>query len=189
MYFHDKTVTQTLSQLKTDKNSGLEKNNIILSRKLYGENVFSKTAKKSLINKLLDALKEPMLIILAFGFVLALGTNLGKYFKSGEGDFAECFGVLFAIVLSVSITLIMEGSSEKAFVALGRIYENVAVRVIREGKTILIPQGQVVVGDLVVIESGDKIIADGRLVESLSLMVDESTLTFQLVKVLPAMNM
>lgn len=177
MYFHDKTVTQTLSQLKTDKNSGLEKNNIILSRKLYGENVFSKTAKKSLINKLLDALKEPMLIILAFGFVLALGTNLGKYFKSGEGDFAECFGVLFAIVLSVSITLIMEGSSEKAFVALGRIYENVAVRVIREGKTILIPQGQVVVGDLVIIESGDKIIADGRLVESLSLMVDESTLT------------
>ncbi len=177
MNYYDKTVMQTLSSLKSDKMKGLSSEDVALSRKEYGENFLSKGKKRTLLNKFFDALKEPMLIILMFGFVLALGTNLGKYFKSGEGDFAECLGIFFAIILSVSITLIMEGSSEKAFTALGRIYENLAVRVIRDGKTVLIPQGQVVVGDIIIIESGDKIVADGRLIESRLLSVDESTLT------------
>ncbi|MBR2499149.1 MAG: calcium-translocating P-type ATPase, PMCA-type [Clostridia bacterium] len=177
MIFYDKTASETLLQLKSDKKRGLNKTGVITNRKTYGENVITKNKKRTFLNRLFDAFKEPMLLILVFGFVLALGTNLGKYLKSREGDFAECFGILFAIILSVSITLIMEGSSEKAFNALGKIYENLAVRVIRDGETVLIPQGQVVVGDIIIIESGDKIVADGRLLESVSLAVDESTLT------------
>ena len=65
-----------------------------------------------------------MIVILMFGFIIAFGAKLGQFVKSGEKDFAECWGVLGAIILSVSITLIMEGSSERAFMALDKIYDN-----------------------------------------------------------------
>lgn len=177
MSYHDKSVLQTLSLLKSDATNGLCEKNVRESRENFGQNLLTKKKKTKFINRLFNALKEPMLVILMFGFVLALGTNLGKFLKSGEGDFAECLGILFAIMLSVTITLIMEGSSEKAFAALGKIYDNIVVKVIREGKITVIPQSQVVVGDIILIESGDKIVADGRLIESSELRVDEATLT------------
>ena len=118
-----------------------------------------------------------MLVILTFALIVAFGTNLGKFIKSGEGDFGECFGILFAIVLSVSITLVMESSSERAFEALGRIYERITVKVVREGQIITMSQAELVVGDVVFLESGDKIVADGRLLEGSDLLIDESALT------------
>ena len=134
MSYHDKSVLQTLSLLKSDATNGLCEKNVCKSRENFGQNLLTKKKKTKFIKRLFNALKEPMLVILMFGFVLALGTNLGKFLKSGEGDFAECLGILFAIMLSVTITLIMEGSSEKAFAALGKIYDNIVVKVIREGK-------------------------------------------------------
>ncbi len=177
MDFYNKTVQDTLSELSSDKNLGIDNERVEKSIKKYGKNVINKAKSKNFFTRLLDAFKEPMLVILLFGFALAFGTELGKFLKTGEGDFAECVGILLAVILSVSITLIMEGSSQKAFNALGRIYDNLSVRVIRNGKTVLIPQTEVVVGDIVILESGDKIVADGRLIESNDLLVDESALT------------
>ncbi|MBO4594884.1 MAG: calcium-translocating P-type ATPase, PMCA-type, partial [Clostridia bacterium] len=97
--------------------------------------------------------------------------------KTGDGDFTECLGIALAILLSVFITLVMEGSSLKAFAALNKIYDSLAVKVIRDGKTVVIPQNEVVAGDLILLEAGDKIIADGRIIESNSLSIDESALT------------
>ncbi|MBO5714348.1 MAG: calcium-translocating P-type ATPase, PMCA-type, partial [Clostridia bacterium] len=74
-------------------------------------------------------------------------------------------------------TLIMEVSSARAFDTLNKIYDNITVRVIRDGTVLTISQRFVTVGDIILIESGDKIVADGRLVESNSLTVDESVLT------------
>ncbi len=177
MSFHDKNAVEVASIFNTDINDGLSLSSFNKNISIYGKNVLSKKKKKGIFSKILEALKEPMILILSFGFILALGTNLGKYFKSGEGDFVECAGILFAIFLSVSITLFMEGSSEKAFNALNKIYDNVKIRVIRQGQTVVVRQTDVVVGDVIFLESGDKIIADGRLVSSQSLSVDESALT------------
>ena len=177
MDFHNKTVQNTLKELSSDINFGLDNVKVEQSAKKYGKNVLNKTKTKSFFQRVIEAFKEPMLIILLFGFALAFGTELGKFLKTGEFDFAECVGILLAVILSVAITLIMEGSSQKAFNALGRIYDNLSVRVIRSGRKVVISQSDVVVGDIIILESGDKIVADGRLVESNGLLVDESALT------------
>ena len=177
MDFHGKTADYAVKTLSSDKQLGLNQSQVKLNAQKYGKNLLTKKKKRGIFSKIADALKEPMLIILLFGFVIAFGTNLGKYFKTGEGEFSECFGILFAVLLSVSITLIMEGSSEKAFATLNKIYDNVAVRVIRSGKVITLSQSEVVVGDILLIESGDKIVADGRLIQSEELSINESALT------------
>ena len=177
MTFHDKTAVECLKFLGSDINFGLSKKQLERNKNLYGKNTLTKSKRRSFFARVSDALKEPMLVILMFGFVLAFGVNLGKYFKTGTGDFGECFGILGAVVLSVTITIVMEGSSEKAFATLNKIYDNLVVKVVRLGKVVTIPQSEVVVGDILILESGDKIIADGRLVESAALTVDESALT------------
>ncbi len=177
MDFHTIDVNNIIKQFNSNAKKGLTGSMVVESRNKYGENVLIKKKPKRLITKIFDALKEPMLIILLFSFVIAFGVCLGQFLKTGKGDFAECFGILFAIVLSVLITLIMEGSSEKAFLTLNKIYDNVTLKVIRDGKPVIISQRELVVGDIVVLESGDKVLADGRLVEVNDLSIDESALT------------
>ncbi len=177
MTFYDKNIGQTLQELKSNEYFGLTSEKVLENRRSYGQNSLTEKKERNFFQKILDTLKEPMLIILLFALILTFGTNLGKLLKSGEGDFTECIGILLAVILSVSITLIMEGSSQKAFKALSRIYDKITVKVLRDGVTVSIPQNQIVVGDIILIESGDKIVADGRLIESTSLMVDESALT------------
>ncbi len=177
MAFHDKSIEFVCQKFNTDENRGLTDKLYRENALKYGRNVLTKKKKRSFLSRFFSAFKEPMLIILLFGFVITFGTNIGKFLKSGEGDFSECIGILFAVLLSVSITLIMEGSSQKAFEALNRIYDNVAVRVIRSGRVITVSQADVTVGDVLIIESGDKIIADGRLIYTEDLYVDESALT------------
>lgn len=177
MTFYDKTSEETVKMLKADVKVGLTDAQATDRIAKNGENVMTKSAKKKFSAKIADALKEPMLIILLFAFFITTGTNLGKAIKSGDGDFAECVGILLAVVLSVSITLIMEGSSEKAFNALNRIYDNVTVKVLRNGKVAVIPKRLLCVGDVVMLDGGDKIVADGRLLQSENLLVDESALT------------
>ena len=118
-----------------------------------------------------------MLIILELAGVITLGVNIGKTLKNNSGDFYECIGIVFAILVSVILTVVMEGRSQKAFESLTDIYEKSAVKVTRNGSITILPQNQVVVGDIVHLESGDKIVADGRLISSINLEVDESLLT------------
>lgn len=177
MEFYDKTAEKTVKALNTSINYGLTAKEANLRLKKYGENSLSRQKKKGFFSKVIDALKEPMLLILAFGFILSLGSCLGEFFKTKHADFSECVGILIAILLSVSITLFMEGSSEKAFLTLNRVYGDLTVKVVRDGTVIVVSQRNLVVGDIVILETGDKIVADGRLIYSENLRVDESMLT------------
>lgn len=177
MDFYGLSIEKSITILNSNKIMGLGSKEQKVSAQKFGKNLLSKQKKQSFIARFFCAFKEPTLLILLFGFIIAFGTNLGKLFKTGEGDFSECLGILFAVLVSVFITLIMEGSSEKAFETLNKIYDNIAVRVIRSGKIITISQQEVLVGDILLIESGDKIVADGRLIESQDLYIDESALT------------
>ena len=172
-----KSINQTLGEFNVDINTGLKDFQVKTNSQKYGLNQITKSKGQTFLSKLFSALSEPMLIILIFAFILAFGTKLGKYFKTGEVDFSECLGIFLAIVLSVSITLIMESSSAKAFAMLSRIYDNISVKVFRNGETIIISQQYLTVGDIVFLNAGDKIVADGRLISSTNLSVDESALT------------
>ena len=177
MAFHDRPIWYALKEFNSNATVGLTSKIAKNNAQKFGSNAITQRKKRNLFSKIFDALKEPMLIILLFGLALTFGTNLGKFLKTGEGDFSECVGIAFAVILSVSITVIMEGSSEKAFKALQKIYDNLTVKVIRNGVIVSLPHSHVVVGDILLLESGDKIVADGRLIDSVSLSVDESALT------------
>ncbi|MBP3886417.1 MAG: cation-translocating P-type ATPase [Cellulosilyticum sp.] len=168
---------ETLNRLKVDESIGLNSETVIQNRAQYGENKISVQKKKGLISKVFESLREPMVIILLVAAVITIGVNIMKYLGGYETEFIECIGIIFAIILTVTITLVMEGRSEKAFERLNQMKEDIEVKVIREGNVRLINQSQVVVGDLVLVSTGDKLIADGRLIETHDLKVDESMLT------------
>ena len=168
---------ETLARLNTDRDNGLTARQVEESRKVNGENSFSKSEQKSLFCRIWEAATEPMLIMLVIAAVITLGVNVARYVTGGEADFLECIGIFVAISLSVVITVVMEGRSAKAFETLSRIGEDIPVKVIRDGKVCLIPRRDVVLGDILCVETGDKLPADGRLLESHELMADESALT------------
>lgn len=174
---HSLSVAETEKRFNVKKEKGLSRSSVGKMGELYGVNVPTPKKKKSFIKRLIGALLEPTLIILEFAWVITLGVNIGKYLKSGRGDFLECIGIFIAVVLSASLTLIMEGKSQRAFEMLGKVYDKTSVKVIRGGEVTVIPKEQVVCGDVLILEMGDKVAADGRLIESNGLKIDESMLT------------
>lgn len=177
MEYYDKKIEETAKFFGTDVRDGLSAAALDKNVDKFGYNRLTERKKRGFFSKLFSALKEPMLLILLFGFIVAFGTGLGRFLKTGEADFGESLGILAAIALSVTITLVMEGSSEKAFAALKRIYDDAPVKAVRGGVTVAISQSYLTAGDLVILETGDKIVADGRLIESEGLSADESALT------------
>lgn len=175
-----KEYCKTIERVITDTKSsflGLNEEQVKKSRLKNGENIIKKAKGKSLLKKITDAMLDPMLIILEIAMIITLGVNIGKALKGVECDFYECIGIVFAIFLSTFLTVFMEGKSQKAFEMLNKIYETQVVRVRRKGEIRLINQKEIVVGDVILLESGDKIVADGRLISSRALSVDESMLT------------
>ena len=168
---------ELLSRTGTDREKGLTPEQVEKSRETYGSNSFVRQSHESLAKKIWDASTEPMLLMLIFAAVITLIVNITRYFTGGEYNFLECVGIFAAIALSVVITIITEGKSAKAFEALNKINEDTLIKVIRNGEPQLVTQKEIVVGDIIMVETGDKIVADGRLLESNDLAVDESALT------------
>ena len=183
MSYHAQSAAEIAVTFGSDVNVGLSESAVKKNVAKYGKNVIERKKGKSLIGKIAEALSEPMILILIFSFIVTFGTNLGKALKTGDGDFAECIGIVAAICLSVGITLVMENSSQKAFAALSAMYDKVSVKALRGGKIVLLAKDEIVVGDILLLSGGDKVLADGRLVESRELSVDESALTGESVPV------
>ena len=168
---------ELLAKTGTDSEKGLNPEQVEKSRSTYGTNSFVRQSHESLAKRIWDASTEPMLVMLIFAAIITLAVNITRYFTGGEYNFLECVGIFDAIALSVVITIITEGKSAKAFEALNKINEDTLIKVIRNGEPQLITQKEIVVGDIIMIETGDKIVADGRLFSSNDLSVDESALT------------
>ncbi|MBO5713543.1 MAG: cation-transporting P-type ATPase, partial [Clostridia bacterium] len=164
--------------------TGLTDAQVKLNKEKYGTNVITKKKQKSVFKKIVDAILDPMLLILVIALVITVGVNVGKAIKGLETDFFECAGIFISIALSVALTVIMEGKSQKAFDLLNNVNEHSAVKVLRNGNVIIINQSQLVVGDVLFLEAGNKIFADGRIISSTNLTVDESALTGESVGVL-----
>lgn len=166
-----------VKKLNSNERDGLSKAQIEKNRSKYGRNEFKKEEKETLLKSILNAATEPMIIMLIVAAIIALGVNIIRGVTGGQTDYLECLGIFVAISLSVVITVIMEGKSAKSFEALSKIHDDTLVKVIRDNEIQLIPQKEIVVGEILLIETGDKLPADGRLLESSVLMVNESALT------------
>lgn len=166
-----------LKRLCTDAASGLKAKQVEENRQKHGANVLTRQKPESLLRRIWNSATEPMIIMLIMAGIIALAVNIIRGVTGGEADYLEVVGVFAAISLSVIITVVMEGRSAKAFEALSRISDNTVVKAIRDGNTIMLSQDEIVVGDILLLSTGDKIPADGRLLESTGLTADESALT------------
>lgn len=166
-----------LSEKGVNPDKGLTAAEVEESRKVNGENQFTREKPKSILRRIWEAICEPMLIILLVALAITIAVQIVNVVMGGEFDWIECVGIVVAIVISVAISVVMEHRSAKAFEALARLGEDTLVKVIRDGDVKMIPQKEVVVGDILCVETGAKLPADGRLIESTQLMSDESALT------------
>ena len=148
---------------------GLNEKEVIESRKRYGTNEITKQKQNTFMHLLLESLGDPIIKIL----LIALAIKVVVLFR--DFDWYETIGILIAIFLASFISSISEYGSEKAFSRLQEEQLKTKAKVRRNGKIIEIPSGEIVVGDIVMLSSGDKIPADGYLVKG-NLSVDESAL-------------
>ena len=166
-----------LKKFHSNASKGLTEEQAIKNRRAYGANVLTKQKRVTLLKRIGDAAAEPMLLMLIAAALIALGVNLFRSATGGGADYLECVGIFLAIALSVIISVVMEGRSAKAFEALSQISNNIHVKAIRGGIPLILNREDIVAGDILLLSTGDKTAADGRLLESVSLHVDESALT------------
>ncbi len=166
-----------MKALGCSRETGLSEEAVAESRARHGENSLGQAKAIPMWRRVVEAFREPMTALLLLAALITLGVSLAKMWAGEEPEFAECIGVAVAILLSVGISVTMEGRSAKAFEALRAMGADVRPRVLRGGKSLRIPQSELVVGDLMFLASGDKLTADGRLIEANELVSDESALT------------
>ena len=143
----------------------------------YGPNRLKEAPKPTLLQRFIEQLKDPMLIILMVAAAVSAVTN---YF-SGEG-FAEVFIILIVVLLNAILGVYQESKAEAAIEALQTMTAATS-KVLRDGKQVLLHSDELVPGDVVVLEAGDAVPADGRLLESASLQIEEAALTGESVPV------
>lgn len=159
--------------------TGLTAREVAQSRSKYGENVLTPPAKAPLWLQFLDKFRDPLIIILLIAGALSILISYYEYFGLGDGPtvFFEPVGIFVAIMLATGLSFYFEYQADKEFAILNKVNDDEPVEVIRNSNTTLIPRREVVVGDIVIVNTGEEIPADGELMESTLLNVDESTLT------------
>lgn len=151
--------------------SGLTEQQVIQNREKYGVNLLTPPKRPSLWKLYLEKFQDPVIRILLVAVVLSFIISVI------ENEYAETIGILVAIFLATGISFYFEYDANKKFDLLNVVNEETPVKVIRNGKITEIPRKDIVVGDIVILETGDEIPADGQLVEAISLQVNESNLT------------
>ncbi len=153
------------------ESKGLTNKQVLESRELNGANIITPPKDDSVWKLLVDKFKDPIIGILMVAAALSL------IIAFIESDFTETIGIISAIILATFVGFAFEWDAMRRFRRLNMVNDDIAVKVMRDGAIIEISRRDVVVGDLVHIENGETIPADGELVEAVSLKINESTLT------------
>jgi Ca2+-transporting ATPase len=166
-----------MSQEHTYK--GLSDEQVIANRGKYGVNVLTPPEKEPWWKEFLHKFSDPLIIILLIAGVLSVGISFYEYFGLGQDwkVFFEPIGIFVAIALATGLAFFFEQRANNAFKILNQVNDDEPVDVIRNGMTTTVPRKDIVVGDIVIINTGDEIPADGELLAAISLSIDESTLT------------
>lgn len=159
--------------------TGLTDAQVLESRSKHGANILTPPEKEPLWKQFLEKFGDPLIIILLIAGVLSIGISCYEFWGLHEGaeTFFEPVGIFVAILLATGIAFIFELKADKQFSVLNQVNDDEMVEVIRNGNTTSIKKKDVVVGDIVVLNTGEEIPADGELLEAITLNVDESSLT------------
>lgn len=161
----------TLQTIMKEKNQGLTAREVEQSRVKHGENVLTPPRRQSMWRLYLEKYNDPMVRIL---LVAALVSLVLAFVKN---DYIETLGIIAAVLLATTVGFYFERDAARKFDVLTQLGEEQPVKVVRDGQVVEIPRREIVVGDVVVVETGDEVPADGQLFESTDLQVDESSLT------------
>lgn len=150
------------------------------SRRLHGENVLTPPAKVSLWKQFIEKFDDPIIRILLVAWVLSVGIACVHCFgpeQAGFSAFLEPLGIFFAIMLASCVGFFFEVKANKEFDILNTVNDEIQVTVVRNGRITEVSRKDVVVGDIVMLGTGEEVPADGHLLEAVSLQINESTLT------------
>ena len=162
-----------------DYKNGLTAREVEESRRKYGDNVLTPPEKEPVWKQFLEKFQDPIIRILLIALLLSVAVSLYQLFTGAEGMevLLEPLGIFVAVMLATTVGFLFEQSANKKFEILNQSEDETLVTVYRDGLIQRIERKDVVVGDTVVIETGDEIPADGTLFEAVSLRVNESDLT------------
>lgn len=166
------SLNEVIKKHETDAKRGLTSSEAKTRLEKYGPNAIESSNKKSLLSKIIEQIADPMVILLIIAAIVSAFT----------GDVVECVIIVAIVVINAIMSIIQEGKAEDSVAALQKMSSPEAT-VIRDGKRGHVKAEELVPGDIVVIETGDIIPADMRLVESSNLKIDESSLTGESVAV------
>lgn len=158
-------------EVRKEELHGLNKEEVKKNREKYGSNILTPPQKEPAWKLFLEKFEDPIIRVLLIAAFLSLGISFI------EKEFAETIGIFIAILLATGVAFWFEYDARKKFDMLGTVDDEVKYKVIRDGSLTEIQKKDIVVGDVVVLETGEEIPADGTLVESVSLNVNESNLT------------
>lgn len=172
MDFYKDNVEIVAKELHTDLNTGLSRGEADQRLKTNGPNRFAEEKKPPLWRKFLHSLKDFTTLILLIAAIISFYTSA----VSGHGDYFEGILIIAIVVINSVLTIVQEGNAEKSLDSLKKMDQQTA-QVIRDGSQEEIAADELVPGDILVLESGDNVPADARLLEANQLRVEESALT------------
>ncbi len=150
---------------------GLTDDEVIDRRNRYGWNLLTPPKRPSLWKLYFEKFQDPVVRVLLVAALFSLGISII------ENEYAETIGIIAAILLATGIGFFFEYDANKKFDLLNAVNEETSVKVIRNGRVQEIPRKEVVVDDIIILETGEEIPADGELLEAVSLQINESNLT------------
>lgn len=157
--------------METKHYSGLTEIQVEESRQKYGENILTPPPQPPLWKLFLEKFKDPIIRILLVAATLSLIISVIHH------EYAETIGIFAAILLATGVGFWFEMDANKKFELLNQVNNDVRIKTLRNGNIHEIAKKEVVVGDIIVLEIGEEVPADGELLEAISLQVNESTLT------------
>ena len=164
---------------KSKINTGLTDEQVIASRQQHGGNVLTPPAHAPLWKQFLEKFNDPLIKILLVALVLSVGLSIYEFFWLGMGTsiLFEPMGIFIAIVLATLVGFLVEVNANKKFRLLNQTDDHLKVKVMRNGHITQVPRCDIVVGDIVILEPGENVPADGTVIDSFNLTVDESSFT------------
>ena len=166
------SLNEIIKKHETDAKRGLSTSEAAARLEKYGPNAIESSNKKSLAKKIIEQIVDPMVILLIIAAIVSAFT----------GDVVECVIIIAIVVINAIMSIIQEGKAEDSVAALQKMSSPEAT-VVRDGQRGHVKAEELVPGDIVILETGDIIPADMRLIESSNLKIDESSLTGESVAV------
>lgn len=165
--------------LQNKNYTGLTDAEVLESRRKNGVNILTPPEQDPWWKDFLEKFSDPLIIILLVAGTLSIGISFYEFFFLGQSwkVFFEPIGIFVAILLATGLAFIFEQKANKAFKILNQVNDDESVEVLRSDIMTTIPRKEVVVGDIVILNTGEEIPADGELLDAVTLSVDESALT------------